>query len=131
MHDRSDKQMRPKRSQRAFLVIAGAALIASSALIIGETFVDGGNAWAVVGRPLTPVSYAGVARRTSRRTTRRMVYGSGAYGSAAYYPAGAVTVLPAGCGQAAMGGTLYYRCGAGYYRPYYDGPNLVYVPTAP
>lgn len=26
---------------------------------------------AVVGRPLTPVSYAGVARRTSRRTARR------------------------------------------------------------
>ncbi len=30
-------------------------------------------AHAVVGRPLTPVSYAGVARRTSRRTTRRVV----------------------------------------------------------
>jgi hypothetical protein len=26
---------------------------------------------AVVGRPLTPVSVAGVARRTARRTTRR------------------------------------------------------------
>ena len=34
------------------------------------------TAQAVVGRPLTPVSYAGVARRTSRRTTRRNV---GAY----------------------------------------------------
>lgn len=30
-------------------------------------------AHAVVGRPLTPVSYAGVARRTSRRTARRVV----------------------------------------------------------
>jgi hypothetical protein len=29
---------------------------------------------AVVGRPLTPVSVAGVARRTARRTTRRNVY---------------------------------------------------------
>jgi hypothetical protein len=28
-------------------------------------------AHAVVGRPLTPVSYAGVARRTARRTARR------------------------------------------------------------
>jgi hypothetical protein len=28
-------------------------------------------AHAVVGRPLTPVSYAGVARRTSRRVSRR------------------------------------------------------------
>jgi hypothetical protein len=34
---------------------------------------------AVVGRPLTPVSYAGVARRTSRRTTRRAVAGSAYY----------------------------------------------------
>lgn len=30
------------------------------------------EAHAVVGRPLTPVSYAGVARRTSRRTARRV-----------------------------------------------------------
>jgi len=30
------------------------------------------SAYAVVGRPLTPVSYAGVARRTSRRTARRV-----------------------------------------------------------
>lgn len=29
---------------------------------------------AIVGRPLTPVSYAGVARRTVRRTTRRNIY---------------------------------------------------------
>lgn len=29
---------------------------------------------AVVGRPLTPVSVAGVARRTARRTTRRNIY---------------------------------------------------------
>ena len=32
------------------------------------------SAHAVVGRPLTPVSYAGVARRTSRRVTRRRYY---------------------------------------------------------
>ena len=30
------------------------------------------TAEAVVGRPLTPVSVAGVARRTSRRTVRRV-----------------------------------------------------------
>lgn len=37
-----------------------------------ESFVT--TAEAVVGRPLTPVSVAGVARRTSRRTVRRIVY---------------------------------------------------------
>jgi len=31
------------------------------------------SAEAVVGRPLTPVSVAGVARRTSRRTVRRNI----------------------------------------------------------
>ncbi len=37
-----------------------------------ESFVT--NAEAIVGRPLTPVSVAGVARRTSRRVVRRHVY---------------------------------------------------------
>ena len=39
-----------------------------------ETGVSVRTAQAVVGRPLTPVSYAGVARRTSRRTARRQDY---------------------------------------------------------
>ena len=39
-----------------------------------ETGVSVRRAEAVVGRPLTPVSYAGVARRTSRRTVRRQHY---------------------------------------------------------
>jgi len=38
-------------------------------------FVDTPQAHAVVGRPLTPVSVAGVARRTSRRTVRRCAVG--------------------------------------------------------
>jgi hypothetical protein len=33
------------------------------------------QAHAIVGRPLTPVSVAGVARRTSRRTARRCAVG--------------------------------------------------------
>lgn len=36
------------------------------------------EAHAIIGRPLTPMSYAGVARRTTRRA-----YGYGAYGAAA------------------------------------------------
>jgi hypothetical protein len=34
-----------------------------------------GSAQARVGRPLTPMSYAGVARRTTRRAYRRGYYG--------------------------------------------------------
>jgi len=40
------------------------------------------DAHAIVGRPLTPVSYAGVARRT----TRRAAYTGAAYGAATVYP---------------------------------------------
>jgi hypothetical protein len=41
------------------------------------------EAHAVIGRPLTPMSYAGVARRT----TRRAVYGTAAVaGAYAYHP---------------------------------------------
>lgn len=36
--------------------------------IAGSIFTLAGEAMAVIGRPLTPMSYAGVARRTVRRT---------------------------------------------------------------
>ena len=35
----------------------------------GVLLVAAQEAWAIVGRPLTPVSVAGVARRTVRRNT--------------------------------------------------------------
>jgi hypothetical protein len=41
------------------------------------------SAYAVIGRPLTPLSYAGVARRTARRTARRV---SGYCGYSPYPP---------------------------------------------
>ncbi len=60
-----------------FGIIVLAGIIGLGALELGErlsipgvhSFVS--SAEAVVGRPLTPVSVAGVARRTSRRTARR------------------------------------------------------------
>ena len=36
-------------------------------------------AQAYIGNPLTPMSYAGVARRTARRTARRNYYYGGGY----------------------------------------------------
>ena len=38
-----------------------------------------GSAQARIGRPLTPMSYAGVARRTGRRAYRRSYYDGGYY----------------------------------------------------
>lgn len=63
------------------------------------------NAQARVGRPATPGSVAGVARRSSRRTTRRVIR-RGAY----------VAALPAGCRQTSVDGYAVYSCGGAYYQ---------------
>ena len=60
------------------------------------------EAEAVVGRPLTPMSYAGVARRT----TRRMVYATTVYRA----------TLPANCMTTSINGTVIYQCGSTYYQ---------------
>ena len=61
-------------------VLAGAALLWSGQLPLDRSLVS--SAEARIGRPLTPLSYAGVARRTTRRAV--------AVGAAA----GAVYVAP-------------------------------------
>src|ERR1700736_3981842 len=73
------------------------------------------NAQARVGRPLTPVSAAGVARRHPRRA----VYGAGAVGAGAAAVGTAAAIGTA----AAVGATSPYYTGAGYYAgsPYYGG----------
>lgn len=62
------------------------------------------EAEARVGRPMTPVSVAGVARRTTRRTIRR---------TAVY-----VATLPVGCTTVVIEGVTLHQCGATYYQPY-------------
>src|SRR4051812_18716751 len=90
-----------------------AAALALGVLVVAE------EASAIIGRPFTPMSYAGVARRT----TRRAVYGGAMVGAAYGATYGATYgALPAGC---AMVGALY-GCGGTYYQQVYDGPNVVY-----
>jgi hypothetical protein len=109
--------------------LSAAALGLAALLAAGEVL-------AVIGRPLTPMSYAGVARRTARRS---VYYGAAYHGAAPYYAPGAaaaataayLTALPAGCTPAVYGGATYYGCGGTYYRPQYDGPNIVYVVAQP
>jgi hypothetical protein len=60
------------------------------------------EAHAIVGRPLTPVSYAGVARRT----TRRMIYATTIY----------VATLPPACTVVVVEGTSLHMCGGTYYQ---------------
>jgi hypothetical protein len=75
-------------SMRSTILLAGAvAAFAGAMLWNGKADVRSGlvsTSEARIGRPLTPMSYAGVARRT----TRRAVYGTAAVAAtagAAYY----------------------------------------------
>jgi hypothetical protein len=68
---------------------------------------------AVVGRPATPVSVAGAARRTTRRVIRR---------STIY-----AATLPVGCSSIYIDGVMVYQCGATYYQPYNNQYVVVYI----
>jgi len=114
---------------------------------LGFRFV--GDAHALIGRPLTPVSYAGVARRTTRRvvateaTVATAATASAAAAAAAQPkpppPAAAparrfrsAPALPPGCVATPISGVEYYNCAPGvYYRAVFQGNNLVYVATQP
>ena len=78
---------RTKRiSLPALLLAASALLVGVLGLPFGEGLVGEREAHAIRGRPLTPMSYAGVARRTSRRTVRRTAaYGGGYYAAPPAY----------------------------------------------
>jgi hypothetical protein len=79
--------------RKTLLVLTAAAAFTSALLWNGKGDVEQGlvsTSEARVGRPLTPMSYAGVARRT----TRRAVYGTAAAAAAA----GAYAATP-GCVQ--------------------------------
>lgn len=85
------------------LLIAAATLLPldpGPLLFRGEIGVT--SAEARIGRPATPRSVAGVARRTTRRTVRR---------TALY-----ISALPAGCGRATLYGAAVWRCGGTYYQ---------------
>jgi hypothetical protein len=96
-----------------------AVIIWFGGIELGERLSTSGSHWfvstaeAIVGRPLTPVSVAGVARRTTRRTIRRSTI----------YRA----TLPVGCTTVIIEGTKLQQCGGTYYQPYNNQYVVVYV----
>ena len=80
-------------------------------IFLGGSFTS--EAVARIGRPATPGSVAGVARRTTRRTVRR---------TARY-----VAVLPSGCGRVTLYGAAVWNCGGIYYQPYGNQYVIVVV----
>lgn len=108
-----------KLAKLTVAIAGGAAFLAGLALepdVARWNEPTGGpvsRAEAIIGRPLTPLSYAGVARRTTRRVIRR---------STIY-----ATTLPAGCSAVSINGAKYQQCGATYYEPYQGRYIVVYV----
>jgi hypothetical protein len=93
-------------SRGKFIILfAAAARFMCAMFWSGKASIDGtliSAAEARIGRPLTPMSYAGVARRTTRRAV--------VYGGAAAAAAGAYAVTP-GCPQVVDAyGRVYTRC---------------------
>ena len=121
---------RHKRMLGGLAVIA-ALTVAGQLTGTGPLLLGGGEAHAVIGRPLTPMSYAGVACRTTRRAayTGAVAATAPVAVAAPVVPtAGVVTALPGGCARADAAGGVYYQCGAVRYQPYYYGSTLVYRP---
>jgi hypothetical protein len=84
-------------SSRKLISCACAAVALAAGLSMNETgrIADGAffsEAQARVGRPLTPMSYAGVARRTTRRA---VAVGAAAGAAGAYYGSSCVQVVDA------------------------------------
>ena len=87
-------------------IAIGCSLLAAGLLVDGEfhTGIVVKEAQARIGRPATPGSVAGVARRTTRRRIRRTtIY---------------VATLPRGCTTVNIDGTVLSQCGGTYYQPH-------------
>jgi hypothetical protein len=97
-------------------MLAGVALVwnGNSPLNTQASLVS--SAEAIIGRPLTPLSYAGVARRTTARTVgygmaAGAVYGGAVYGAPVVVVAPAPVVVAPSCVQAVDPyGRIYARC---------------------
>ena len=101
-------------SRRLLGLALGAGLLAADAATeAGPLGLFVSEAQAVIGRPLTPGSVAGVARRNTRRVIRR---------STIY-----AATLPAGCVKTNVNGTLIWSCGGVYYQPYQGRYVVVYI----
>ena len=106
--------MTRRRSNLAAIVAALIAMVLAGSIDWIAPFAGFvGEAHAVIGRPATPGSVAGVARRTTRRVIRR---------SAIY-----VNTLPAACARVTVSGVVVWSCGGTYYQPYGGRYVVVYI----
>lgn len=91
-----------KSVMRTMLVAASIVLVGMAGDLAFDLKFSIHDAEARFGRPLTPISYAGVARRT----TRRAIYATSVY----------IDTLPGSCQTVVVEGTSLYLCGSTYYQ---------------
>jgi hypothetical protein len=97
-------------------MLGGAALFWNGHLPLNSRSSLVSSAEAIIGRPLTPLSYAGVARRTTARAVgvgaaAGAVYGGAVYGAPVVVVAPAPVVIVPSCVQAVDPyGRIYTRC---------------------
>ncbi len=118
---------------RKHLLVVAAIVAIGAFTDTGPLMLGSDNAEAVIGRPLTPMSYAGVARRTTRRAVYAGAatgyyggYGGAYYGAPVVHSTAVVSTLPAGCANISTATGVYYQCGGARYEPYYSGGTVVY-----
>src|SRR5215831_15221836 len=114
-----------------------------------------GNAEPIIGMPWTPMSYAGVARRSMYReaavastvavnaaamnaaaanmaAANAAAAAANAQRAASQLPIGTmVPNLPPGCNSTVIGGVDYFNCGGVFYRAGFQGNNIVYIVSQP
>jgi hypothetical protein len=96
----------------AIALVAGAGcLLVNEQAILRQSGSLVTNAEARIGRPLTPLSYAGVARRTTRRAVAVGVAAGAVYAAPVVVAPAPVVVAPGRCVQAVDPyGRVYTRC---------------------
>jgi hypothetical protein len=104
---------RPVRTWLGTFAVVLALILSDLAAPVAPVLSYVGVAEARVGRPATPRSVAGVARRTTRRVVRRSTIYVGS--------------LPAGCARTSINGVVVWRCGGSYYQAYGGRYVVVYV----
>lgn len=92
----------------AAIVVGGGVLFLSDGVPLNNSTSLVSSAHAVIGRPLTPLSYAGVARRTTRRA---VAVGAAAAAPVVVAPAPVMVAPAPACVQAVDPyGRIYVRC---------------------
>lgn len=127
--------MRGRIARAGIVGLVGATLCVGAFTV--PLWMGAESAEAIVGRPATPRSVAGVARRTGRTTRRVVRRHTVAVGAAVAATATAVAIgtrvatLPVGCSTVVTAGVTFHQCGGFYYQPVFQSGNVVYVVVEP